>query len=199
MSLKLIKNLVKSTSFRLNLWYATVFTVSSLVLFLLTYWLLTVAIDGKEREVITGQLREYARIYDTHGLTELSRWIDDSEASGENKTFFVRILGERIAPTYVRTPEAWRDFNPTNIQFKKIVEERLTWLRLPRDEDQDFVFAAAKLWDGSVMQVGRTTNNKAALLIPFRTTFFSGLVRMMKTWRIQKNTTMPSRKTMLDG
>ena len=172
MSLRLIRNLVRSTSFRLNLWYATVFTASAVVLFVLTYWLLTMAIEGKEKEVVTRQIQEYARIYDTRGLAELKRWIAESEAAGEQKTFFVQILGARLAPAYVRTPDHWQGFNPKIIKFEKVVEERLTWLRVPRDEEQDFVFAAAKLWDGSVMQVGRTTNNRAALLVPFRQTFF---------------------------
>jgi len=172
MSLRLIKNLLRSTSIRLNLWYAAVFTASAMILFLLTYWLLTLAIENKEKEVISEQLMEYARIYDTRGLFELERWLEETKSTGEEKTFFVRILGSRIAPVYVRTPDDWSGFNPQIIQFEKVVEERLNWLRIPRDEDQDFVFGAIKLWDGFTLQVGRTTNSRASLLIPFRRTFF---------------------------
>jgi signal transduction histidine kinase len=44
-------------------------------------------------------------------------------------------------------------------------------LRIPKDEERDFTVAAMRLPDGSVLQVGRSTNNREILLQAFRRDF----------------------------
>ena len=48
----------------------------------------------------------------------------------------------------------------------------LSDVRIPRDQEKDFAFAQARLIDGSVLQVGRSTNSREVLLEPFRRIFF---------------------------
>ena len=50
---------------------------------------------------------------------------------------------------------------------------QLVWLRIPKDEEKDLTLASTTLFDGSVLQVGRSTNNRQTLLQPFRTLFFA--------------------------
>jgi signal transduction histidine kinase len=45
------------------------------------------------------------------------------------------------------------------------------WLRIPKDDQSDFTVAAMRLPDGSVLQVGRSTDNRKTLLQPFRRDF----------------------------
>ena len=54
MSLNPVKLLRRSFSFRLNLWYASIFTLSACVLFFFLYLLFSVAIGHKDKEVIDG-------------------------------------------------------------------------------------------------------------------------------------------------
>ena len=51
----LVKRFGRTFSFRLNLWYASVFTVSACALFLFLYVLLSAAIGQKDKEVIEAQ------------------------------------------------------------------------------------------------------------------------------------------------
>jgi signal transduction histidine kinase len=48
---------------------------------------------------------------------------------------------------------------------------RLVWLRIPKDDERDFTVAAMRLSDGTVLQVGRCTNNPDAPLRVFRRNF----------------------------
>src|SRR5512133_3939075 len=92
MSLKLLKSFGRTISFRLNLWYASMFILSAAALFVLLYALLSVAVDRKEREVIEAQIKEYAAIYRTGGLPALRAWTSQSDGNGTHKAFFVRLI-----------------------------------------------------------------------------------------------------------
>jgi len=58
MSLSQLKKLLRTVSFRLNLWYALVFSVSAVGLFGLLYFYLQAAVVHKDREVIEARLKE---------------------------------------------------------------------------------------------------------------------------------------------
>ena len=63
MSSNLLKRLGRGFSFRLNLWYVTIFTFSACALYAFLYLLLSAAIERKDREIIESQLKEYATVY----------------------------------------------------------------------------------------------------------------------------------------
>ena len=62
-------------SFRLNLWYASIFILSAVLLFFAAYFLLGTALQRKDREVIESRLKEYAAIYQSGGVSALRAWI----------------------------------------------------------------------------------------------------------------------------
>jgi signal transduction histidine kinase len=49
------------------------------------------------------------------------------------------------------------------------VKERL--IRIPQSAERDFILAQGRLSDGSLLQVGRSTNSREALLVPVRRSF----------------------------
>jgi signal transduction histidine kinase len=170
MSLKLLKKLARSTGFRLNLWYASIFTASAVALFLLSYWLLSVVLERKEREVIEAQMKEYAAIYVAGGAEALERWIHENEQGSESKTFFVRLLSPRLTTTLWIPPPDLPGFDLPTFQVERTVQERV-WNRIPQDEEKDLIWVTARLYDSSILQVGRSTSNRETLLKPFRMTF----------------------------
>lgn len=156
----------RSFSFRLNLWYASIFTLSALALFVFLYLLLSVAIGRKDREVIEAKLKEYATVYEAGGLPALrNRLAYHQEATGQ-KSFFVRWISPMNSATLVSVPDDWIHFDPNSLNTKG-------YIRMPKDEEKDFTLASVVLFDGSGLQVGRSTNNRETVLQPFRTTFFA--------------------------
>ena len=67
-------------------------------------------------------------------------------------------------------PDDWVQFDSTALNPGGDLS-RLVWLRIPKDEESDFTVAAMRLPDGSVLQVGRCTNNREVLFQPFRRDF----------------------------
>jgi signal transduction histidine kinase len=161
----------RTISFRLNLWYASIFIVSAAALFILLYALVSVAVDRKEREVIEARLKEYAAVYRSGGTAALSAWAQQNESTGNPRAFFVRLMNRFQTVRFQTFPSEWveveRKLQVGPFQFRD------SWLRIPKDEERDLVIRSAVLYDGSILQVGRSANKTQTLLQPFRRMFFA--------------------------
>jgi len=170
MSSNPLDRLTRSFTFRLSLGYAALFTVSAAVLFGLLYLLLASALQRKDQEVIEARLREYAVAYGNGGLATLRYLVQRSHDSEKDKPFFVRVTGRRGDVQFLAAPDEWLQFDTSALDRDNDMS-RLIWLRIPKDEERDFTVAAMRFPDGSVLQVGRSTNNREAVLQPFRRNF----------------------------
>ena len=157
-------------SFRLNLWYASIFILSALLLFWAAYFLLGTALQRKDREVIESRLKEYGAIYQSRGIGPLRAWIADSRDTEGERPLFVRVLSPFGQVLFLTAPQEWIAVEQRTFQFG--VPLQVAWLRIPRSAERDLVVAAMRFPDGSVMQVGRSTNSRELILDPFRKIFF---------------------------
>ena len=108
MSSGLLERLRRNIGVRLSLWYALVFTLSSVALLALAYYLLAAAVGSKDREVLGARLKEAAVVYKTGGIVALRSWVASQPAEVQN-TMFVRLVtpaGDAIPPVWA--PEDWR-------------------------------------------------------------------------------------------
>ena len=160
----------RSFSVRLNLWYALVFILSSLGLFLLLYYFLAAALERGEREVIEARLKEYAAIYQAGGPRGLQSWLVRSEEARKQKSFFVRLLDGRNDVTLLSVPEDWVAFRDVGVGWDGY-RRQVGVLRIPKDAEKDFAIASSLLPDGTLLQVGRSTTNRETLLKPLRGAF----------------------------
>ena len=168
MSFDLLKRAGRNIGVRLGLWYAFVFAASSVALLVLAYYLLAAAIGSKDREVLQARLQEYAAVYGNGGLPALRYAI--RQETGDQKTFFIRLVSAWNDATVVNVPEEW-------ITFKDIpgglagYRRRVGVVRIPKNAEKDFVIASVALPDNSLLQVGRSTDSRTALLDPVRRKF----------------------------
>jgi signal transduction histidine kinase len=168
MSSNPLERLARSFTFRLCLGYAALFTISAVILFGLLYLLLASTLQSKNQEVIEARLRECAAVYDNGGLPALQDLVQRNGNSDKVKSFFVRLAGQRGSALLL--PDDWVQFDTSAIEPGGDLS-RLVWLRIPKDDERDFTVAAMRLSDGSVLQVGRCTNNPNAPLGAFRRNF----------------------------
>ena len=75
MSSGLLDSLRRNIGLRLSLFYALIFTVSSVALLALAYYLLAAAIGSKDREVLEARLKEAAVVYEAGGVNALRGWV----------------------------------------------------------------------------------------------------------------------------
>ncbi len=170
MSFDLLKRLSRKVSVRLSLWYALVFSTGAVVLFLFLYYLLALAVENQEKGVLASRLDEYARIYNRGGLVALKNWLESSTAPPSQKSLFVRVINTFDGVTFVHVPPDWVTFRDT-LSWDGYRRRLRIMIRIPQHEEKDFAIASGLLPDSSMLQVGRSTNNRETVLIPLRRTF----------------------------
>jgi signal transduction histidine kinase len=155
---------------RLSLWFAVIFIASVAGLFGLLYYLLAATIDHGERAVLQSYLKEYADVYQSQGLGALRDRVYEENAPPAEKSLFVRVANEQNDITFAKVPEDWIDFQQVDPGLAGY-RQGASIMRIPRDAERDFLLDSAVLPDGSLFQVGRSTNNREVLLDPLRHTF----------------------------
>src|SRR5947209_1478015 len=172
MSSRLLSQLSRTISFRLNLWYASIFILSAVALFVLLYALMSVALDRKEREVLESRLKEYAAVYRTGRIVGLQTWYDQNEATTGPRCFVAVVTPPPFQRTFFqRFPPEWQESERKFELGPFIFSQRV--VHIPRDEERELILVATELYDGRYLVVGRSANKSRTVLQPFRRTFIA--------------------------
>jgi heavy metal sensor kinase len=150
---------------RLALWYASVFVVSSMAIVLLTYTLLASSLAERDRQIVNATLREYSSRFATGGLASLARAVDIEQRSGRHERLFVRVVRGRNETLFVSMPPDWSDFDIRALRGNIGLFERA----LSGSRSATLEVASARLPDGTLLQVGKSTESREELLARFRT------------------------------
>src|SRR5215204_4056155 len=170
MSLKLLNRWARTLTFQLSLWYLLIFTASVILIYFFVYLLIATAVERKDREVIESRLKEYATVYRAGGVPALHRVA--AQEGPRQKSLFVRVINPFNNVLFIAVPQDWIEFQPPAADVRGY-ERQVAWIRIPRDAEKDFTIGSIQLFDGSVLQVGRSTNNREMLLEPFRARFIT--------------------------
>jgi signal transduction histidine kinase len=162
--------LFRSVGLRLGVWYTLVFSISTVALFGLAYYLLVQAVGRKDLEILEARIKEYAAVYAAGGLSALQNVVYREDRQGSQQPFFVRLVSRRNDVTFAKVPEDWLTFEQVDPGWAG-QRRSLASLRIPRDAERDFMLSSQRLADGSILQVGRSTDSRDAILRPFRRSF----------------------------
>ena len=165
--------------FRLALWYATIFVVSSLALTGLTYVLVAASLRQYDRELIGTALVQYARAYQIGGVAALQEEIQRTQATAAPGPMLVRTVGARQAVTFFSRPDEWRDVDLSRLQVPSPEGEQ-TWSTLDTGRDGfELEVASVRLRDGTLFQVGISTERRAQLLQRFRSVLLINVLSLI--------------------
>ena len=134
---------------RLTIWYASLFIASSFVIVLITYLLTSSSLAQRDHEIIQSKLGEYANVYARGGLPALAATVDSEQRSSRERVF-VRVLDGGSETVLLSNAEGW---DPAALEVGTIA-----------------------LLDGSIVQVGKSTEARNDILARFRATL--GLVTL---------------------
>ena len=148
---------------RLASWYAVVFVVTSLAIVLLTYRLLEASLVERDQQLVISTLREYSQRYAEGGLGSLAEAVDIEQRSGRQERLFVRVVRGRSETLFLSAPNAFNDFDVSGLQGLSGLEQILSHSGSARLE-----VASVRLADGTLLQVGKSTEIREALLARFR-------------------------------
>jgi signal transduction histidine kinase len=165
------ERLQHTLGFRLALWYAVVFVASSLTIIALTYALLAASLRQYDREIIQTTLIQYASAYARGGPEALAREMQRTQATGDQGPLFVRTLGARQDVLFLSMPEAWRRFDLSQLATPPLTGEQM-WATLETGDGDRLEVASVRLPDGTLFQVGKSTERRTELLARFRRVLF---------------------------
>lgn len=126
---------------RLALWYATLFVVASTVIVFLTYFLTAASLAQRDQDILQAKLGEYAATYQRGGFRLLANTVR-AEQSRVPERLFVRVVDRGSEAIVLSQPEGW---NPSSLET-----------------------AMLRLADGTLVQVGKSTEARQDLLARFR-------------------------------
>ncbi len=165
-------------SLRLNLWYTSFFVVGALLLFSLAYVLLVREFREIDREIVASKLDACRAWYQDGGTNALTLHFQN-ESGWEKETTFLEVTGANDDLKFIRSPE--KDETTLKHLSRSLTAREVNWLDPIQSSEKHMVWTIAmtRLPDGSVMAVGRTTENRDELLGHFRSIFLFVIVPMV--------------------
>ena len=164
----LLDPLRRNIGLRLSLLYALIFTLSSVALLALAYYLLAAAVGSKDREVLEARLKEAGVVFQTGGVIGLRSWVASQPPPVQN-TLFVRLVNPLNGTDLViSAPEDWIAHKDVPLWEGYL---KVPYLRIPQNADRDYTLGRVELPGRWVLQIGQTTNSREALLNPIRRSF----------------------------
>jgi len=163
-----LSGLHRTVGLRLSLWYALVFTASTVVVLVLMYSLVARELERKEVEVIQARAKEYAALFQARGYDELKQRVLQENDPADERSFLVSIVSPLDVVEPILRPQAWGGFE-LRAQVKRFWRQAdLT--RFPADASRDFTIYDVQLPSGGWLLVGARTSSRDALWEPFRRT-----------------------------
>ena len=135
---------------RIALWYATLFVAGSIAIVLLTYYLTATSLAQRDQQIIRGKLGDYAAAYRRGGARVLAATVN-AEQQAAPERLFVRVVDRGVESIVLSNPEGW---DPSKLEI-----------------------VSARLADGTLVQVGKSTEARDDLLARFRAAL--GLVTLL--------------------
>jgi signal transduction histidine kinase len=135
---------------RLALWYATLFVSGAIAIVFVTYYLTASSLAQRDHQIIKGKLGDYAAAYVRGGVGVLANTVRSEQQTAPER-LFVRVVDRGVESVVLSSPDGW---DPSKIEI-----------------------VSANLADGTLVQVGKSTEARDDLLARFRATL--GLVTLM--------------------
>jgi signal transduction histidine kinase len=144
---------------RLAISYAVIFTASIALIAVVAYVLLDRSLTARDHGLIRVKLADYSARFEQGGVNAVSRAVFAEQASGGVDQVFVRLVGRNAQVLLTSLPASWGSYALEELDDGdgwRIVPARGAPVRLE--------VAGVRLWDGTVLQVGRTTLERERFL-----------------------------------
>lgn len=167
--------LQRSLAVRLSVWFATLFAVGFTAIFALLYWTLARQLETRETEALEIRLQQYANVYAEAGLQGLRMRVAQDSQEPNVRSLFIRLVGREGDAIWGKIPADWIEEEARRVAVPDgwggWTQRRTYSVRVPQDAARDLALASRVLFDGRLLQVGRSTDSRAAFLEPLRRTF----------------------------
>jgi heavy metal sensor kinase len=133
--------LLQPLGLRLALWYATLFILGSIAIVFLTYYLTASSLAQRDEQIIQSKLGQYAAVYSREGIRGLADTVRAEQQTAPER-LFVRVLDRGSDVLVLSQPQGW---DLSTLETGQL-----------------------QLEDGTIVQVGKSTDARRDLLARFR-------------------------------
>ena len=180
MFLKKIDSIRHTLAFRLTLWYAGIFMLTSCVAFLFFYLLIAAVIRDRTDQDLLGEARTLASILNTQGIEAVKRQvIFEAQAAGEKKVFF-RLLSFSGQEFSSSNMSYWRDIQIGMEGINQLLNEQkpvFETTRLP-DRKHKIRILYSIIGRGIILQLGQSMENYTRFIEAFRKIFVATMTSL---------------------
>ena len=173
MFLKKINSIRHTLAFRLTLWYAGIFMLTSCVAFLFFYFLITSVIRNRTDQDLLSEARTLSSILKVEGIDAVKRQIIfEAQAAGEKKIFF-RLLsldGQEFSSSNM---SYWRDIGVAKAAVEQMIGGNrpvFNTVSLP-DRKHNIRLLYAIIGRNIILQLGQSMENYTRFIEAFRKIF----------------------------
>ncbi len=170
-----LKQLRRSLALRFTLWFAGWFTIGFVAIFAGLYWLLGKQIEARDYEDLQQRLQQYSNVYVSSGLRGLQRRIAEDSQQPNVRSLFLRIVGPGGSQIWGKIPPDWLESDQEVVVvpdgWGRWREQTVERVRIKRSAERDLAIVSQSLSENLLLQIGRATDSREALLEPLRRTF----------------------------
>ena len=153
---------------RLALWHSAMAFATIFVVILLAFLALRARVEEQDRDVVLFRLNQYSAEYRRNGLNGVISLAAFRKGRAQ-KAFFVRIASPEGKTLFERDVDDWAEFDPARLEREKPPKgDQIDWMSLPSPGGYVLLLAGAQMPDGTIVQVGKATEESFTLLQEFR-------------------------------
>lgn len=173
MFLKKPLNLFRSLAFRLTVWYASIFTISTGVAFFLFYMLITSVISNNIDQELLNKIESFSSTLSLEGIHAVKRMaVLETQAKGEKKYFFrLLYLDGRVFSS--SNMSYWRSIRVVNSAIQQLIDgRRYAFDRVTVPEHKHSIrIIYGYIGRGIIMQIGKSMESQSRILEAFKIMF----------------------------
>jgi len=165
----------RSLALRLGFWHGALSAIGAAIVLVAIYILLARALDVREREALEIRAAEYADAFENGGIAAVRALLEREQQQPHVRSLMVRIVGPGGDVTFAKVPDDWIGEDSQVMvpdRWGALQAQRVQTVRIPRDEQRDLAVVSRRLSDGALLQIARSTDNRAVLLAPLRRTMW---------------------------
>jgi signal transduction histidine kinase len=171
--------MAQSVGVHLALWYASMFIVSSILLFGLTYVFLSSSLRKQDHATVQERLEELSAVFRTGGVEALQGLMRTEKKFGKTDQLFVRLGAPEHKTVVLILPYQWVDISLDRITTIP-PSDILTWRHIPLGRGGYRLDVASRsLGARYVLQVGKSDEERERILRRFRGIFAGAVVPLL--------------------
>jgi signal transduction histidine kinase len=166
-----LPNPFKTISARVALWYTSIFIMSSVLLFVFVYYLISATLEKAGRDKIRIELGAIFALHKIGGIDGVANFIAEKNRAYKTYPFLIRIADSANKTRYLFWPEQWSSFDPAKLEKIRPATES-PWIRLAGPKTGYVLdISSAPLSKDYWVQVGTGTEGRERVLLHFREGF----------------------------